>query len=132
MASPKFANSTVNHSQIETPRMNHDGSSLGVRNEFNHSPVVRMLPTYTVNITGLRISRRGSSFQNESTSARRMISESNKERALEDMVIAPAFAIVQRWDPTPGPARRSVHQRARRRRPAGRRTAAHELAECRR
>src|SRR5262245_170348 len=110
MASAKFANSTVNHSQIETPKMNHDGSSPGVYNEYNHNPVVRMLPTYTVNITGLRISRRGSSFQNESTSARRMISPSNKERALVDMFTTPPSASVPQSGRALKQARMSTHR----------------------
>ena len=50
-------------------------------------PVVRMLPTNTVNITGLRTWRRGSSLRNESTSARRTIGGSNSGRAFVVAVI---------------------------------------------
>ena len=42
--------------------------------------VVRTLPTSTMNITGLRIIWRGSSFTNESTVARFMIAGSNSDR----------------------------------------------------
>ena len=42
---------------------------------------MRMLPTNTVNITGLRSWRRGFSFRNESTIARRTIGGSNSGRA---------------------------------------------------
>ena len=44
-----------------------------------HRPVVRMLPTYTVNITGLRSWCRGSSLRNDSKIARRTIGGSNRD-----------------------------------------------------
>lgn len=68
-ASAKLANSTVNHSHSATPRMKPDEASPWPPSDCIHSAVVRMLPTYTTNITGLRHWVRGDSFLNESTMA---------------------------------------------------------------
>ena len=74
----------MNHSQAETPKMNA-GDSCAVAAQARERPgtVVRMLPTNTVNITGLRSWRRGSSLRNESTTARRTIGGSNSGRAFD-------------------------------------------------
>ena len=69
-ASAKLANSTVNHSQIVTSVANPSVSRIA-------SSVVTTLPISTTNITGLRAIWRGSSFTNESPTARRTIAGSN-------------------------------------------------------
>ena len=69
-ASAKLANSTVNHSQIDTSAANPSVSRMA-------SAVVTTLPISTTNMTGLRAMSRGSSFTNESTTARRTIAGSN-------------------------------------------------------
>ncbi len=63
IASAKLANSTVNHSQAETPKMNPGDSVPPPASAWMPKPVVRMLPTNTVNITGLRTCRRGFELQ---------------------------------------------------------------------
>ena len=55
IASAKFANSTVNHSQIATPKIKVGDSSVSPESDLNHNNVVSKLPRYTANITGLRI-----------------------------------------------------------------------------
>ncbi|KGS04337.1 putative lipoprotein [Burkholderia sp. ABCPW 111] len=80
-ASAKFANSTVNHSHSATARMKPAGASASPRSAAIHRTVVRMLPTYTQNITGLRNCVRGASLRNESTKAGRTMAGSNIERA---------------------------------------------------
>ena len=72
--SAKFANSTVNQSQIVTCRMNPGEASPLPKSAWTNRIVVRMLPTYTTNITGLRACARGESLRNESTSASRSAS----------------------------------------------------------
>ncbi|CAB3774007.1 hypothetical protein LMG30113_07400 [Burkholderia paludis] len=80
-ASAKFANSTVNHSHSAIARMKPDGASAWPASAATHRIVVRMLPTYTQNITGLRNCVRGVSFLNESAIAGRTSAGSNIERA---------------------------------------------------
>src|SRR5436305_5566665 len=79
MASAKLANSTVNHSHTLTPRMNPAGASPLPARASIKRPVVRKLPTYTTNITGLHSISRGSSLRNESSIARRTILGSKRE-----------------------------------------------------
>ena len=45
MASAKFANSTVNHSQTDTAKMNQAGASPGPTTAWIQSSVVRIEPT---------------------------------------------------------------------------------------
>src|SRR6185295_3260047 len=72
MASAKFANSTVNHSQSvicnSNPVFVTDG--IGAMIPRISCRVVKTLPTSTTNMTGLPIIFRGCSFLNESTIAR--------------------------------------------------------------
>src|ERR1700690_454843 len=73
MASPKFANRTVNQSQSVICRLKAKLCLLP-----NRSTVVTTLPTSTTNMTGFFIMVRGSSLTTASTSARRMIFASHK------------------------------------------------------
>src|SRR5262249_27939180 len=82
MASAKLANRTVNQSHRDTAKMNQAGASPRARSAWTKSAVVRMLPTSTTNMTGLRTCTRGSSLRSESTSAPRTIVGSNSDRAL--------------------------------------------------
>ena len=68
-ASAKLENSTVNHNQIETSKMNPAEASPLPNKACKNSSVVKMLPKYTTNITGLRHWVCGLSFLNESTMA---------------------------------------------------------------
>ena len=93
IASAKLANNTVNQSQAAMARMKPGDSSPRPQSDWTQSAVVRMLPTYTVNITGLRSSFRGSSFRNESTIARRTIFGSNRACAFawDDMLYSISY-----------------------------------------
>ncbi|MDR8957034.1 hypothetical protein FEP76_05558 [Burkholderia multivorans] len=82
-ASAKFANSTVNQSHSAIARMKPAGASACPVSAAIHSTVVRMLPTYTQNITGLRNCVRGVSFLNDATIAGRTSAGSNMERVAE-------------------------------------------------
>ena len=73
MASAKFANSTVNHSQSVICRL-----KAKLCFSRNNNSVVTTLPTSTTNMTGFFIMVRGSSLTTASTSARRMIFASHK------------------------------------------------------
>ena len=73
IASAKLANNTVNHSQIETPRMNHGFSGRRPLKASTARMLVSRLPTSTTNITGFRTTWRGFSFRNASSTARRTI-----------------------------------------------------------
>ena len=68
MASAKFANSTVNHSQSVICRLNTNAPP-----PRTSSTVVITLPISTTNMTGLPIMWRGSSLTNESRMARETI-----------------------------------------------------------
>jgi hypothetical protein len=82
MASAKLANSTVIHSQADTPRMKPAGASpRPVMIACKKSTLLKALPTSTTNMTGFFSMRRGSSFLNASSSARRTIGPSNRGRA---------------------------------------------------
>jgi hypothetical protein len=54
IASAKFANSSVAHSHSVVARMKPGGASPVPAIDCTHRIVVRMLPMYTTNITGLR------------------------------------------------------------------------------
>ena len=54
IASAKLANSTVNHSHTDTQKMKPAGASPLPASAWIQSTVVRMLPTYTTNMTGFR------------------------------------------------------------------------------
>ena len=84
-ASAKLANSTVNHSQAEMPKMNPAGASPWPRTACTNNRLVMMLPTYTTNITGLRSCTRGESLRNESAMAAPMSVESNNASDLRTM-----------------------------------------------
>ena len=74
MASAKFANSTVSHSQTAiTPTNQSEPVSPRIRSRTK-MPVVMTLPISTMNITGFLNCSRGSSFGNESLTAPRTIS----------------------------------------------------------
>ena len=68
MASAKFANRTVNHSQSVICRLN-----LKAAPAFEEQTVVITLPISTTNMTGLPIILRGFSLRKESQMARRTI-----------------------------------------------------------
>src|SRR6201993_781381 len=78
MASAKFANSTVNHSQSVICR-SKPKPGLWRAMSLNSSTVVMTLPTSTTNMTGLRIIVRGFSLRTESTSAWRTIFASHND-----------------------------------------------------
>jgi hypothetical protein len=69
IASAKLAKSRVSHSQMVTARMKADGASPVPTTAWTHRMVVRMLPMYTTNITGLRIWYRGVNRRKLSASA---------------------------------------------------------------
>jgi hypothetical protein len=101
IASAKLAKSRVNQSQAAIARPKPPSLAR------SRSPmmVAATLPTRTVNITGLRICRRGSSFRTESQRARRTIGGSNSGRALfiDVVLTSPSSASVPRSAPAPGP-----------------------------
>ena len=71
-ASEKFANKTVNHSQIATMPINPAGASPLPRSAWiDNRSVVSRLPISTTNITGLRTICRGSNLKKASFNARR-------------------------------------------------------------
>src|SRR5580692_9970285 len=82
MASAKFANSTVNHSQRVIWKVN-PASAAPVAISRAARIVVMAAPTSTTNMTGFFIMPRGLSFTKESLSARFTIGGSNKGRARE-------------------------------------------------
>src|SRR5271167_1437256 len=84
MASAKFANSTVNHSQSVICNPNHDPPACRATFETSTTSVITA-PTSTTNITGFFTINRGSSFRKESRIALRKILRS---------LIAVAFAVV--------------------------------------
>ena len=72
-ASAKFAKSTVNHSQIEIAKSKPAplvGVETCVARSRKNSSDVTSAPTSTVNMTGLRICQRGSSFRNDARDRR--------------------------------------------------------------
>ena len=79
IASARFANSTVNHSQTAIRPAKTPGSRT-------KSTVTRALPTSTTNITGFRAMRRGSSLRRLSSAAGPTIPGSKR---LELLVIGP-------------------------------------------
>src|SRR6185436_14293845 len=80
MASAKLAKSTVNQSHTETQKMNQAGASPLPTSAWTQSRLVRIDPTYTTNITGLRTCRQKVSLRKESTIACLTIRVSKKER----------------------------------------------------
>ena len=84
MASAKLANSTVNHSHSATAAVKPSGLLAA-------SAVVKALPTYTTNITGLRHCTRGSSFLKASSSAGRTRAGSNRVNVLRVITISVPF-----------------------------------------
>jgi hypothetical protein len=81
-ASAKLANSTVNHSHADTANMNPAGASPWPRRACTNRTLVRMLPMYTTNITGLRTCTAGESLRKESATACPTSAESNRLRDL--------------------------------------------------
>ena len=65
IASAKFAKSTVSHSQTAIVPTNQSPLVSPWTSCFTKMPVVMTLPISTMNITGLRTCRRGSSFGKE-------------------------------------------------------------------
>jgi hypothetical protein len=82
IASAKFANSTVSQSQIEITATNQRSSVSPRKRLMKKIAVVITLPSSTMNMTGLRIWLRGSSFGNESRIAART---SSREKMLADL-----------------------------------------------
>jgi hypothetical protein len=80
IASAKFANSTVNHSQSVICRLN--AKWVEPCGRISNS-VVTTLPTSTTNITGFFACSLGFSFFSESTAARRTMDDSNIARFFE-------------------------------------------------
>jgi len=85
-ASAKFANSTVNHSHAVTAKMKPAGASPWPRSACTNKTLVRRLPMYTTNITGLRICTLGESLRKESATAGPKSAESNNVRDLRTML----------------------------------------------
>ena len=83
--SAKLANSTVNHSHAVMPRMKPAGASPWPRNACTNRIVVKMLPMYTTNMTGLRTCTAGESLRNESAMAGPISVESNRVNDLRTM-----------------------------------------------
>ena len=81
-ASAKLANSTVNHSHSAILPVKAALPSVCPARIASQMAVVRMLPIYTTNITGLRHWVRGSSFFSASISAVRTSAGSNSARCL--------------------------------------------------
>ena len=77
IASAKFANSTVSHSQKAIVPTNPRSPVVPRNRSMKKIPVVITLPISTMNITGLCACRRGSSFGNESLIAAQTISCEN-------------------------------------------------------
>src|SRR5258707_3490477 len=84
MASAKFANSTVNHSQSVIWR-SKPKPGLWRAISLNSSTVVITLPTSTTNMTGLRIIFLGFNLRHESISAWRTIFASHNDFDLLDV-----------------------------------------------
>src|SRR5438876_2362163 len=80
-ASAKFANTTVNHSQMETASVNQVGAAPGEGAKTSRSQiaVVRTLPISTTTRTGFFATRCGASFLNDSRIAGRRIDGSRSE-----------------------------------------------------
>src|SRR5215831_18178462 len=115
MASARLANSTVNHSQTDTQKMNPAGASPLPARAWNQSSVVRIDPTYTTNMTGFRSWWRGVSLRNESTMAGPRIAVSKRERALPEVTVALLSSASARqhevFDDRPEGQRRHIGQR---------------------
>src|SRR3984885_4918795 len=112
-ASAKFANSTVNHSHAAIPNMKPAGASPWPRTACANMTVVKRLPMYTTNMTGLRTCTAGESLRNESAIAGPMSSESNNLRVLRTMPRPSANRVeLQMLDHRPERERRNVGQRA--------------------
>ena len=79
-ASAKFAKSTVNQSHAAIAKSNPTVDAWAAKSRTKKM-VVAAAPTSTTNITGLRACQRGSSFLNESASARVRIARSKSESA---------------------------------------------------
>src|SRR5262245_13178761 len=79
-ASAKFANTTVNQSQNETPAVNQSGAmrALPATRARKKRRVVSTLPTSTTNITGFLATSRGDSLTKLSLTARLRMSRSNR------------------------------------------------------
>ncbi len=88
MASAKFANSTVNQSQIASCSVKLI-SPCPVAMSRASTSVVRMLPTSTTNMTGFRTILRGASLVNDSRAARRTMGASKSGRLVTDMLEEP-------------------------------------------
>ncbi len=84
IASAKFANSTVNHSQSVIDRVNHSGAASleGRAMSRSISTVVSTLPSSTTNMTGFAYKCCGASLIRLSNAARRNIAPSNNETDL--------------------------------------------------
>ena len=80
-ASAKFANSTVNHSHAEIAKSKPALFPPAASRSRRKNKVVASAPTSTMNMTGLRACRRGSSLRKESVMARVMIARSSSDRA---------------------------------------------------
>jgi hypothetical protein len=81
--SAKFANNTVNHSHTVTCRMKPGEASPVPASDCTNRIVVRMLPTYTTNMTGLRTCARGESLRSASRAAPRRACTLNRSRSTE-------------------------------------------------
>ena len=77
IASAKFANSTVSHSQIAITPTNQSCPSFPCTRSLKKMTVVITLPSSTMNMTGFFSCSRGSSFGNESRVAARTRSREN-------------------------------------------------------
>src|SRR5690606_17488705 len=87
IASAKLANSTVNQSHIATSAIKPVGTSARLNKACSNISVVKMLPKYTTNITGLRHCVCGANFLNESTMAGLTNTGSNMDFILKSLVL---------------------------------------------
>ena len=140
MASAKLANSTVNHSQTETPRMNPATPRPGCDERIDPKPGGENAADEDVNITGLRSWRFGSSLKNESTEpAARSADRRGVELCLDmlksRLIRMSAYAIICRCSTIGPKASAGTNVRAptsRTCRPPSPQTAACASAACRR
>src|SRR5450631_354805 len=79
-ASAKFANSTVNHSQMISCKVSLESTARPRARSRMYSRLTSAVPTSTTNMTGFFIMSRGFNFLNESPMAGLMMDASNSER----------------------------------------------------
>ena len=76
----------MNHSHAAIAKIKPVGASPCPRRAWKNKIVVKMLPTYTTNITGLRSCVKGASLRNESAIAGPTSFESNRRKDLRTTI----------------------------------------------